>query len=93
MEQYLTDNMIINCKVTGDDVRTRNNIYGEPRQILKGKMKQCTPNIHTKETLILLSIPKKYMKIDIFMDLFYVNKIVFLHTKTEHFQYQSIQAL
>ena len=39
MEQYLTENMIINCKLTGDDVKTRNNIYGEPHQILKGKMK------------------------------------------------------
>ena len=93
MEKYLTNNMIINCKLTGDDVRTRNNIYREHNQILKGKIKGRTTNTHTRELLMLFSIPKKYMEIDMFVYLFYVNKIVFLHTKTEHFQYQSIQAL
>ena len=38
-------------------------------------------------------IAMRYKRVQMFMDIFFVNKLVFLHTKSENINYRSVQAL
>ena len=54
-----------------------------------------SPNKHTRENIRPLEniLNKRYWNVQLFLDMFYINKNVFLHTKSENINYRSVQAL
>ena len=78
-----------------DDIKAIENIYGMPYQLLRGKMLRKRPIRHERSEIVPVPtmIATRYKQVQIFMDIFFVNKLVFLHTKSENINYRSVQAL
>ena len=93
--QFLHDNQIQNCELTNDDVVTRDHIFGTPTPLLRGKSTGAKPEKHTRDELYDISnmIPTRYMDLQIFMDIFYVNGNIFCLTTSENIGHKSVQAL
>ena len=95
VNNYIDGNQILNCHLTGQDIETRDHIYGTPIPLLRGKMLRQRPMAHNREPLVQIPtvIAKRYMKVNMFMDLFFVNGNAFLHIKSEKINYRSSQSL
>jgi len=70
-------------------------IYGASMTILQGKMKRVNPMHHPKTTALRIpdSIRNKYKDLIMAIDIFFVNGIPFLVTKTEKFNYLTAMKL
>ena len=95
IKKYLSNNQLINCRLSEQDMNTRNDVYGSPSAILKGKMVRTSPLRHNRNEVrpVFDMIGEKYRDVHIFLDMFYVNRNIFLHTKSENINYRSVQSL
>ena len=82
----------MNCDTTESHINNRNDIYGEPLPILQEKSKRRKPTKHDRREL-WYNLPHQYQTAEIFMDIFFVNKLLFFHAKTEHIGFRSIESL
>ena len=92
---YIPNNKIIDCNGKVHDVQTQDNIHGKPYKLMRGKMTRQGPVRH--ESSIIKKIPaivsKRYRRVHICVGIYFVNRMVFLHTKSENINYPSVQAL
>ena len=82
---FVNKNQIVNCDITTDDIMRAEEIYGTASAILKGKMKRISPTAHpdfTKVPLPLM-VSQRHKHLNMFIDIFYVNKIPFFLSKTK----------
>ena len=93
-KRYVSTNSISNCKVTLDDIARAEFIYGTPLPILKGKMTRSSPK-YKPPTLAILPphIKQHHSNIELYVDFLFVNKLPFLHTKSRHINFLTIQQL
>ena len=93
-KRYISTNSILNCKVTLEDVDRAEFIYGTPLPILKGKMTRPSPK-YKPPTLAILPphIKQHHSNIELYVDFFYVNQLPFLHTKSRHVNFLTVQQL
>lgn len=91
----MDNGLFVNCKATSQDVRIQNKIYGEPVALIDGKMTREHPVTHTHGHLLPLDelIPKEYANVSIFADVFFINKIPFMHTKSKNIEFRLVQPL
>ena len=88
----LTNNQLRNSNITADDISRAKRIYGPPPPLLMGKSTRSTPskvNIH--HTPLPLQIKERYVSVHLHIDFFYVNGLPFLHTKSEHLNFLTVQ--
>ena len=96
-EEFLTiisDNTLKNSTVTVADIHRAIDIYGPPVPLLQGKTTQKKPLLHKPQHLPLpFNIIQKHPRIDLYVDIFFVNRIPFLHTKSQHIGFITSQRL
>ena len=83
-KNILQNNLIINCDVTVDDFERSLKIFGTPEPLLKGCM---TSPSQIQHTAVTTTIPRElkhiYKKIQLYVDLCYINKLVFIVTRSD----------
>jgi hypothetical protein len=91
-KHIIKNNLIINSGITIDDVNRAELIFGTPTPLLKGKMTRKLP-IQNKIEKIPLPIPiaERHKQIQLFIDFFFVNGYVFLHTKSSKINFLTSQ--
>ena len=91
---YVVNNLIENVGITIDDVVNGENIYGEQRQLLQGKMTREKANRleHTKVS-VPAPILERHKRVQIEMDNIFVNGLPFFHTKSRSINYRTIEKL
>ena len=92
-KKMVSNNLLMNCDITVDDIQRSVDLYGVPVPICKGKMIRKSPSQH--ETMAKLPLPPKLhdSRVDLYVDLFFVGGQVFLLTKSGRINYYSIHAL
>ena len=75
------------------DLAARDEVYGEPYQLLQGNATRTRPIRHNRIIKIPRIIADKYYNVEIFMDIFFVNKIPFFHTKSESINFWTLQPI
>ena len=79
----LSNNMINNSKVGMDDIQRSITIYGFPEPLLSGKMTgPSQTQFINSQVRLPIEILQQHKYLQLFMDVFYVNRILFLITKT-----------
>ena len=90
--QIVANNLIRNSTVTIDDIDRAQHIFGTPTPLLQGKMIR-SPN--AKERVPRVSIPPAILtyhrNVILHVDFFFVNKLPFLHTKSEGINFLTVQ--
>ena len=90
--QIVANNQIRNSSITVDDIDRAQFIYGTPTPLLQGKMVR-SPN--PKERVPRVSIPPAILtyhrNVKLHVDFFFVNKLPFLHTKSEGINFLTVQ--
>ena len=87
-------NMLRNCPITVDDIVRAEAIYGTPTPLCKGKMTRlATTKIKLQKIPLPLPISKHHQQVNIYIDIFYVNRIPFFHTKSGKVNFITSQAL
>ena len=90
-KSYVKNNLIRNRGITVDDIERSVKIYGTPVPLLKGKMTNIGSSLNnTDVTHVPPDIIKYHQHIQIYMDFFYVNKMPFLHTKSDKLNYLTV---
>ena len=90
-KSYVKNNLIRNCGITADDIKRSLKIYGTPVPLLKGKMTNIGPvSNNTDVTHVPPDIIKYHRHIQLYMDFFYINKMPFLHTKSNKLNYLTV---
>ena len=94
-KSYVSDNLISNSKVTIDDVNRANVIWGEPEPLISGNMVRPTPPSVGKIQRIPLPLPIKihHSEVQLHIDFFFVNRIPFLHTKSEKLNFLTVERM
>ena len=91
-KQIIQNNLIRNCGITSDDISRAERIYGPLPPLLQGKSTRSKPkpiNIH--HIPLPLQIQERHNEISLHIDFFYVNGLPFLHTKSEHINFLTVQ--
>ena len=85
-KSYINKNLLLNCSTTVDNVDRSIMIYGALRTILQGKtiQKDATASQEHVQVPLTPQIAENYVNVQLYIDLFYVNKTPFLHTKSRH---------
>ena len=84
VQTHHKNNLVINSGTIINDINRAELIFGTPTPLLKGKMRQQTPIQNKIEKIPLpLQIAERHQQIQIYLDFFYVNGHVFLHTKSD----------
>ena len=93
-KNYVSTNKIRNCDITVDDVNRAIYIFGEQVPLLQGKMTRSTPKTTQIHPLPLpLEILQHNNSLRMAMDIFFVNKLPFLLTKSRNVNFLSVQPL
>ena len=89
----ITNNLIHNTKVNVDDINRAETIYGPALPLLQGKMTRVRPEFAGKIPTVTLplQIAQNHKHVQIHIDFFYVNKMHFLHTKSEKINFLSVE--
>ena len=91
--KYVAYNHIKNSPVTINDIDRAEHIYGPAMPILQGKMTRTTPVTKTTSTTpVSPLILQHHQNIDLYCDFLFVNKLLFLHTKSKNINFLSIQS-
>ena len=83
-KNYIENNLILNSKVTGNDVNRATEIYGTAEPLLCGKM--VSPSQRRNKTAQIPlphNLSTEQSRLRLYIDLIYVNGNVFLHTKAK----------
>ena len=80
---YFNKNLQLNFSITVGDINRYERIHGEPTHILQGKTRRNKPTVHSKIDKTPLTIPtsERHKNLHLYMDIFYVNGLILLHTK------------
>ena len=92
-KSYINKRLILNCDTTTNDIDRSIHIYGALRPFLQEKMTSngtLSTTIHVKIPLPH-QIAKTYSKVQLYIYFFYVNKVPFLHTKSGHVNFLTVQ--
>ena len=92
---YVTNNLLNNSNVSIDDVVRAIQIHGEPEPLLEGKMTRPKANIFgkIKRTPLYFPLKDQCQDIQIHVDFFFVQKIPFLHTKSEKLNFLTVERM
>ena len=96
LEQFkhiIGNNLVRNSNITIDDIDRAQFLFGTSTPLLKGKMTR-SPN--SRERIPRVSIPPSILtyhrKVKLHVDFFFVNKLPFLHTKSEDLNFLTVQS-
>ena len=90
----ISQNLIMNCPETLDDVVRADKFYGKDTHALKGKTTRSKPKeVVTYYMEILRSIIESNKNITLSIDIMYVNKIPFLTTICRHVKFTTVEAI
>ena len=82
------NNLLRNCDITVEDIDRATTIFGSPIPLLRGRMTSPAPVQHNNHQI---SIPNElkniHRNICLYIDICYINKIVFLVTRSDHINY------
>lgn len=93
-ENIVRLNLIPDCPVTIEDIRTANKIYGAEIAALKGKTTRNTsPQVRTDQVHVPPEIKEIHQLVTIAIDLMFVNKIPFFVTISRNIKFTTIQHL
>ena len=95
LKTMLNNHMIPNCPVTADGVDRATTIYGNDVAILKGKSERKAPHKLPIKTIVevppdILSLHKN---VTLYVDIFFVDKLVFLLSISKHIKFLTVQHL
>ena len=91
--KYVAYNHIKNSPVTINDIDRAEYIYRPTIPILQGKITRTTPVTKTTSTTpVSPLILQHHQNIDLYCDFLFVNKLLFLHTKSKNINFLSIQS-
>jgi len=94
MRELLNNPMRNNSILTTKDLHRALEIYGEPLEILAGKMTAPSMKRNDSQQILLSEIKEGFNKrVKLYVDIFFVNGIPFLHTKSKDTNYITIQKL
>ena len=94
MKYYLKHNLIKGMKLKSKDVDNANLILGKPLASVRGKITALLMIKNMSQQITLRDIPElEEQMVNLYVDLFYVNDIPFLHTKSKEINYITIQKL
>ena len=88
---YLRSGHIKNCNLTPVDLERANRILGPPKSILTSKM--IAPSQKNNDQTQLPMGSHSQPNIKLYVDVFFVNGLAFLYTKTKPLNYITIQSL
>ena len=91
--KYIEGNYIQGCNITRADIIRAEQIYGPPLAELKGKMTHPKQIKDSTTQFPLPTLNKDILNIKLYVDIFYVNGIPFLHTKSKDLDYITVQHL
>ena len=93
-KRYIVNNIIESVGITINDIVNGENIYGEQRQLLQGKMTRAKANglEHTRLP-VPAPILETHKQVHIEMDNIFVNGLHFFYTKSRNVNYQTIDRL
>ena len=81
-KEYVNRNLLSNNKITAMDIDRAIKIYGIPEPLLRGKKVAPTQSsVRGIQVDLSPTITNKLKHIQLFVDIFYVNTLAFLHTK------------
>lgn len=93
MRRNVRANAFLNCDITIDDINRGKDINGKAVPELKGKMKRKEPQCRAKVLRQPLPSPLQDVSLHIFVDIVYINKLVFFISKTKAVNYIKVTAL
>ena len=94
LKNIIKANLIANCPVSPDDVERAEKIFGPSVPILKGKTTRTTPDAVVAEYIAVpRSILAANQQVTLCMDLFFVNKVPFFHTLSDHLKFTTVAHL
>ena len=93
-KSIVAGNLITNCTVTVDDITRSEHIYGPPEPLLKGKMTRAAPpQVKIEKIPIPAPILEFHKNVTLLVDIFYVNGLMFLHTKSEKLNFLTVELI
>lgn len=93
-KRIVSSNLLRNCPITIDDINRAEIIFGTPSPLLKGKMiKPSSIKVKIEKIPLPLPISKYHQRLQLYIDIFYVNKIPFFHTKSGKVKFITSQSL
>ena len=92
-ENAIRNNNINNCPTTVDDAKTAKKTHGPNVASLKGKMTRKQPKALAKEVAeeIPSLVKEEHKHATLFGDMFFINKIPFLVTLSQHLQFMTTE--
>ena len=91
---HVNNNLLLNCNITTDDINRAHTIYGEATSILQDKMMSKKPIVHSKtEKTFTSSNTRETQKHTPLHGFFYVNGLIFLHTRMGKINFLSVKSL
>ena len=92
-KEYIRNDMLTNCDITIDDVSRYQQLYGTPVPELKGKLKRVKPQSHDNIKRIPLPHAMEGRHLQIYIDIFYVNKLAFFVSKSRKVNFVYVTVL
>ena len=93
-KRIVAQNMLRNCPITVDDILRAEAIFGKPTPLCKGKMtKISSSTIKLQKIPLPLPISQYHQRIQLYIDIFFVNRVPFFHTKSGKINFITSQAL
>jgi hypothetical protein len=91
-KDIIKNNQVTNCGITIDDITRAAHIYGPATATIKGKMHRVNPNDRKIQKLLLPPpVLEHHRDVTLHIDYFFVNKMPFLHTKSEKLNFLTVQ--
>ena len=88
--RYVRDNLIPNCPITVQDIKTAEFIWGPDLGSLKGKtVRNKSPTVRVQTSSIPLGIMQKYRDVTLSIDVMKINGIPFFNTISRHIRFGS----
>jgi hypothetical protein len=92
LKTIIKNNLIVNCPVTAEDIDRAEKVYGPSVSILKGKTTRHTPIPVVSD---YLSIPSRILSANRYItlsgDLFFVNRVPFFATISDHIKFTTAE--
>ena len=83
--------MVKNCSITVHDIDRAIKIFGISEPLLYGRMTAPSPTAHPVVTIyILYELNSIYKHLQLYIDICYINKMVFMVTRTDSVNYITI---